>query len=235
LPVFVGGVAIVYATFKSLGISQMTVSDGALREGLIHDLLGRIYNRDIRSETVGILAARYHTDKNHAARIKQTAQAMLKQLKVTKTAQEQEAVEQFLDWAVELHEIGRDIAHSQYHKHGAYIIENGDLAGFSQQDQILLATLVLYHRKKFPGTAFKHLPPPWRSYAPILVIILRLAVLLHRNRYIEEMPAFEFSLVKNKINLVFPYGWLQDAPLTQADLTQEADYLEFAGFKLTYF
>jgi exopolyphosphatase/guanosine-5'-triphosphate,3'-diphosphate pyrophosphatase len=234
LPVFVGGVAITYATFNTLGITQMTVSDGALREGLIYDLLGRIYNHDIRSETVQALASRYHTDKNHAARIRQTVQFMLAQLTMSKTEQDQENIVQFLDWAAELHEIGRDIAHSQYHKHGAYIIENGDLAGFSQQDQILLATLILHHRKKFSMSVFKQLPAPWHGYAPILVIILRLAVLLHRNRHTLDMPAFEFSLNKAKIRLAFPEGWLQNAPLTQADLASEADYLEFAGFKLDY-
>jgi exopolyphosphatase/guanosine-5'-triphosphate,3'-diphosphate pyrophosphatase len=235
LPVFVGGLAITYATFKALGITQMTVSDGALREGVIHDLLGRIYNHDIRSETVQALAGRYHTDKNHAARIKQTARYMLAQLSVSRTEQDQESIEQFLDWAAELHEIGRDIAHSQYHKHGAYIIENGDLAGFSQQDQVLLATLVQHHRKKFSAAVFKRLPAPWHYYAPILVIILRLAVVLHRNRHTLEIPAFKFSLNKTKIYLNFPAQWLQQAPLTQADLTSEADYLNLAGFKLEYY
>ena len=61
---------------------------------------------------------------------------------------------QFLNWAADLHEIGIDIAHSQYHKHSAYIIENGDLAGFSKQDQILLATIIRLHRRKFSQALF---------------------------------------------------------------------------------
>jgi exopolyphosphatase/guanosine-5'-triphosphate,3'-diphosphate pyrophosphatase len=81
LPVFVGGVAIVYATFKSLGVEQMTVADGALREGLIQDLLGRLDDHDIRTSTVQALAKRYHTDRDHAARIKETVIAMQQQLK----------------------------------------------------------------------------------------------------------------------------------------------------------
>lgn len=234
LPVFVGGLAITYATFKTLGIRQMTVSDGALREGLIHDLLGRIYNRDIRSETVQTLATNYHTDKNHAARVKQTAQYMFAQLNVSRSGQDHENIMQFLDWAADLHEIGRDIAHSQYHKHGAYIIENGDLAGFSQQDQVLLATLISSHRKKFSLSYLKRLPSPWDHYSPILVIILRLAVVFHRNRHTLEMPDFKISIGKTKIQLVFPKDWLLQVPLTQADLASEADYLEYAGFKLDY-
>lgn len=234
LPVFMGGLAITYGTFRALGIKQMTVSDGALREGLIHDLLGRIYNRDIRSETVQTLASNYHTDKKHAARIKQTAQYMLEQLNVSRTRQDGENIQQFLGWAADLHEIGRDIAHSQYHKHGAYIIENGDLAGFSQRDQVLLATLIASHRKKFSLSYLKRLPAPWDYYAPILVIILRLAVVFHRNRHTFEMPEFKISMTKSKVQLTFPKDWLSQVPLTQADMVLEADYLEYAGFKLDY-
>lgn len=234
LPVFVGGLAITYATFKTLGIEQMTVSEGALREGLIHDLLGRIYNRDVRSETVQHLTSYYHTDKNHAGQVKKTVQYMLAQLNLSRTEQDHESIVQFLDWAAELHEIGRDIAHSQYHKHGAYIIENGDLAGFSQRDQLLLATLVRAHRKKISPHHFKHLPEPWHYYTPILVIILRLAVMLHRNRH-TVLPDFTVTLHKNKVQLNFPPQWLQNVPLTCADLNSEADYLALAGFSLEFY
>ncbi len=234
LPVFVGGLAITYATFETLGIQQMTVSDGALREGLIHDLLGRIYNRDIRSETVQTLATNYHTDKKHAAQIKQTLQYMFAQLNISRTLQDHENIMQFLDWAADLHEIGRDIAHSQYHKHGAYIIENGDLAGFSQQDQVLLATLISSHRKKFSASQLKRLPSPWGYYAPFLVIILRLAVVLHRNRHTLELPEFQIQMSKTKVTVTFQKDWLSQVPLTQADLVIEADYLEDAGFKLDF-
>jgi exopolyphosphatase/guanosine-5'-triphosphate,3'-diphosphate pyrophosphatase len=234
LPVFVGGLAITYGTFKALGIEQMTVSEGALREGLIHDLLGRIYNRDIRSQTVQSLATNYHTDKIHSARIKQTVLYMFAQLNISRTQQDYENINQFLGWAADLHEIGRDIAHSQYHKHGAYVIANGDLAGFSQRDQILLATLVASHRKKISLSTLKRLPSPWSYYTPILVILLRLAVVFHRNRHTLELPDFKISINKPHISVVFPQNWLSQAPLTQADLVLEANYLEMAGFYLTY-
>lgn len=233
LPVFVGGLAITYATFKMLGIEQMTISEGALREGLIHDLLGRIYNRDVRSETVQTLMTHYHIDKHHAQQVKQTAQYMLTQVSLSRTHQDHESIVQFLDWAADLHEIGRDIAHSQYHKHGAYILENGDLAGFSQRDQLLLAALVRSHRKKITTSLFKQLPEPWNYYTLFLVIILRLAVVLHRNRH-TVLPEFTIILHKNKVQLDFPPAWLRAMPLTRADLTSEADYLALAGFTLEF-
>lgn len=234
LPVFPGGVAILYATFKSLGIEQMNVSDGALREGLIQDLLGRIYDRDIRSATVRALAERYHTDKGHAERVRQTVHYMLKQLHGETCPYNNEDSEQFLDWAVTLHEIGHDIAHNQYHKHSAYIIENADMAGFSRQDQILLATIVRSHRRKFSRSRFSDLPYPWDINAPYLTIILRLAVLLRRNRHEHQLPEFKITIVKSRIRLQFPDNWLAQSPLTYADLIQEADYLKSSSFKLEF-
>jgi exopolyphosphatase/guanosine-5'-triphosphate,3'-diphosphate pyrophosphatase len=234
LPVFVGGVAIIYATFKSLGIEQMTVSDGALREGLIQDLLGRLYDHDIRSATVHAVADRYHIDKEHALRVKRTVSFILEQLGENFCGPNNEHVVQFLNWAVDLHEIGQDIAHSQYHKHSAYVIENGDFSGFSRQDQVLLSTIVRSHRRKISRSLFKGLPSPWNVDALILTIILRLSVLLHRNRQEQDKTDFKISISKSKVRLQFPDHWLAQAPLTHADLIQEADYLKSAGFKLEF-
>lgn len=233
LPVFLGGVAIIVATFKKLGIMQMTVADGALREGLVHDLLGRIYHSDIRAETVQLLADRFKADLTHAARIKQSIQHMLRQMQLL-TTEENETIAQFMDWAAALHEIGQDIAHHQYHKHSAYIIENADLAGFSSQDQAIIATIVRSHRRKFELKHFEKLPSPWNKAAPILCIILRIAVILHRNRLNVEHPNFKMVIDKKEMHLKFPPMWLAQAPLTHADLKMEADYLKEADFKLRF-
>lgn len=234
LPVFVGGVAIVYATFNSLGIEQMTVADGALREGLIQDLLGRLDNHDVRASTVQNLANRYRTDERHAARIKQTINTMLAQLSKKCSWASNENGVQFLQWAADLHEIGIDIAHSQYHKHSAYVIENGDLAGFSRQDQQILATIVRSQRRKFSPALFMGLPELWSTEAVSLTLILRLAILLHRNRADQTLPSFKITMSKVKISLKFTTGWLAQSPLTHADLTQEAEYLKVAGYKLEF-
>lgn len=234
LPVFVGGVAIVYATFQKLEIEQMTVSDGALREGLVHDLLGRIYDHDIRSKTVETIAEHYHTDKEHSARISQTVNYILNQLDSSCCTENSKTITQILHWAVSLHGIGRNIAHSQYHKHSAYIIENGDFSGFSRQDQVLLANIVRSHRKKFSRSRFKKLPSPWDKDARYLTIILRIAILLHRNRQSHETPEFKIFIKTREIEILFANDWLTDAPLTQADLDIEAQYLDAAGFSLKF-
>ena len=232
-PVFIGAVAIVYATFKTLNIEQMTVSDGALREGLVYDLLGRIYNHDIRSQTSQTMAERYHTDKRHSDRLKETITYMVAQLEQHPCFNDNPTSLQYLEWAADLHEIGFEIAHSQYHKHSAYIIENGDLAGFSRQDQLILSRLVRSHRKKFSLSRFDDLPAPWRQNTPIMTIIFRLACLFHRNRH-SQRPDFKIMITGNKIALTFPEDWLELAPLTHADLNQEIQYLKEARFNLSF-
>jgi len=232
-PVFLGAVAIVYATFKILNIQQMTVSDGALREGLIYDLLGRIYNDDIRTHTSTLMAERYHTDRRHAAQLKDTLHYLVGQLSHHPCFEDNPDSVHFLEWAADLHEIGLEIAHSQYHKHSAYIVENGDLAGFSKQDQLLLSRMIRTHRKKFSMARFEDLPTPWQRNAPILAILLRVAYLLHRNRHTLR-PDFTIAISGKKIALEFPPQWLEQSPLTYADLTQEQVYLKEAGFELTF-
>jgi len=233
-PVFIGAVAIVYATFKTLNIQQMTVSDGALREGLVYDLVGRIYDHDTRSQTSQLVAERYHTDSRHSEQLKKTIRYMVAQLRDHPCFKEDDSASlQFLEWAAELHEIGIEIAHNQYHKHSAYIIENADLAGFSKQDQILLSRLVRSHRKKFNLSRFEDLPAPWNKHAPVMSIVFRLAALLHRNRH-SECPDFKISIDGKQIELIFPEQWLEHAPLTQADLMQEVQYLKDAKFALSF-
>lgn len=232
LPVFAGGAMILYTTFKILGIKIMRVSDGALREGLIHDLLGRLHHEDIRSHSVNALAERYHVDKEQVERVHDTAQYCFLQLADPWELDIDEHL-QWLEWAVTLSEIGLDIAHSHYQKHGAYIIENSDLAGFSKQEQLLLATLVLAHRRKFPMEEIENLPAYWRKLAKLLSIILRLATILNRSR-IKISNKFQISTKDQHITLNFAEGWLDEHDLTRADLEQEAEYLENEKITLSF-
>jgi len=228
-----GGLAIIYATFMSLGLQQMTVSEGALREGLIVDLVGRIHNHDIRSDTIKILAKRYHTEKKHAHQIKETLRSLVSQLTLP-PAIEPDIALQWLNWAADLHEIGHDIAHNQYQKHSAYIIENADLPGFSRQDQLLLGALVLSHRRKLSFKTFNNLPSPWDKTMVYLSILLRLAVVLHRNRNEADLPPFKCTLTGQTLTLKFPSDWLAQYPLTLADLNDEAKHLSNIGFQLSF-
>lgn len=232
-PVFIGGAIVLLATFEALGIQEMEVSDRALREGLLHDLIGRLQDHDVRDSSIAHLAQRYHADPDQAQRVKQTALDALKQV-ADAWGLDYEEAEQWLGWAAELHEIGLDIAHSRHHHHAAYIIEHSDLAGFSQQEQRFLAAIVRSHRRKPPVKLYKELPKRIAKPVKRLSVILRLAVILHRGRSDTPLPAFTLK-VSNKTNLelCLDETWLQQHPLTQADLEAEKNYLANAGVELT--
>ncbi|ABA58852.1 Exopolyphosphatase [Nitrosococcus oceani ATCC 19707] len=229
-PVFPGGVAVLKGIFESLGIERMMVSDGALREGLLYDLIGRICHEDVRDRTVADLAQRYHVDQFHACRVKNTALALLEAAASLWELEEEHALS--LAWGAILHEAGLALSHSQYHKHGAYLLAYGDLPGFSQQEQQVLAFLVRGHRRKLPIAKLDLLPEDLRQPTLRLCLLLRLAVLLNRNRSPVVLPPLTFKAEKNTLKLRFPDGWLLQHPLTEADLVQEATYIKAAGYRL---
>ena len=98
-----------------------------------------------------------------------------------------------LKWAARLHEIGLDVAHSGYHRHGAYLLENADMPGFAREEQQLLARLVGTHRRKLALEGLEELIPPWDRSAVHLIVLLRLAVLLHRGRSAAALPNIELA------------------------------------------
>jgi exopolyphosphatase/guanosine-5'-triphosphate,3'-diphosphate pyrophosphatase len=232
-PVFAGGVAILSAVFHALKIDRMLHSSGALREGLLYDLLGRLQHQDMREATVRSLSQRYHTDVEQALRIEETALALAEQLAAIWQLTEP-ATTKWLHWAALLHEIGLLIAHSQYHKHGAYLVKYSDLPGFSLRDQNFLSVLVRCHRRKFRPTMIEVLPDDMRSYAIKLCLILRLAVLLHRSRSHKPAPDVQINAAGNNVRLIFPDNWLEEHPLSKADLKVERKHLATFGIGLEY-
>lgn len=231
-PVFPGGVAILRAAFDALGIEAMRVSEGALREGLLLDLIGRFDHADVRATSVERLAARFHADAEQAARVAATADALLRQAAGPWDLGDDAAA--MLRWAARLHEIGLDIDHAGYHRHGAYIVENTDLAGFSRDEQRRLAALVRAHRRKLPRARLDPLDTPEAPWLVRTAVLLRLAVLLHRGRSDTPLPAIALAVDGARIRLASPRGWLGDHPLTRADLEAEREYLEAAGFALDW-
>lgn len=229
--IFPAGFAILMGAFQSLGITEMSFADGALREGLLYDIVGRIQHEDVRERTISALQERYHVDQEHGAAVEATAVAAWEQV-ADAWALHTAADEEVLRWACRLHEIGLTISHSQYHKHGAYLLRYSDLPGFSQQFQRDLATLVRGHRRKFSSAIFEGLDPEDIVRLRYLCVLVRLAVLLQHPRNMEPPPEFTLNPHKNKLVLEFPAGWLDDRPLTLADLENERDYLTKQNFTL---
>jgi len=226
-----GGLAILVELFDMLGIETLRVADGALREGLLYDLLGRLTDEDARARSVRAMEARFHVDAVQAERVESTALAFLRQVRADWKLDEPLA-ELVLRWAARLHEVGLDIAHAQHHKHGAYLLQHADLPGFPREEQSLLAALVGSHRRKLNSVQLEELVPPWHVKAEFLIVLLRLAVLLHRGRGPRALPEIDLRPKGRSLECIFPKGWLEAHPLTAADLEQEAEFLRGAGFRL---
>lgn len=230
--VFMGSLMVLAGVFDALGVDKMEVSERALREGVIYDLLGRLSDADVRDRSTAALAARFKLDTEHAARVEQCAQALREQV-ASDWKLADETHRDMLSWAAQLHEIGMGISHSGYHKHSAYVLAQVDLHGFSRSDQQILAAIVRSHRGRWDAARFEELPREWRKAARRLAILLRVAVILNRGRVPDEMPPIQARAQKGQLHLQLPEGWLQEHALTSTDLESDALKLAEAGFTLS--
>lgn len=229
-PVFAGGLAILAAVFEVLGVAAMQTSDQALREGLLHDLVGRLRHRDGREGALLALAQRFGVDLAQARAVAATARALLDQVATEWQLTDADA-RQWLGWAALVHEIGLAVSHAGYHRHGEYILQHADLPGFSRTEQGQLAALVRLHRRRFATELLSALEGPQRARLARLAVLLRLACLLHRAR---RAPDALPSLTADGPRLVvrLPEAVRAQRPLLMADLADEARRLRRAGFRL---
>ncbi len=222
--VLAGGLAIMLAAFLELKIKVMLPGEGALRMGVLYDLLGRDSQHDKRDETVRQFMRRYHIDTRQAERVKRIAIALFEQLGLPEDS-ETEELYRIVRWVADLHEVGLSIAHANYDKHTAYVLGNADMPGFSNHDQAQLSAFALGHQGKLP----KRMPEDSRKRR-LALFCLRLAVLLCRRR--EDMPEIPVSLSVQAQNIVVRASeqWLKARPLTAYSLEGERSEWKKAGF-----
>ena len=222
-----GGLAILGAALDELAIDQMRVSEGALRHGVLYDLLGRVEHRDMREVTVAQFMRRYHADAAQAERVRALALTIYDALSPG-ADRDDDADRMLLDWAARLAEIGLSIAHAQYHKHSAYVLSYGDMPGFSRMEQARLARIVLAHRGKlskvqdagFEGSDWK------------LVFALRMASLILRSRTDAKLPFLRVAADAGGFAIDLPQSWLDENALSATALEAETDYWKAVGMKL---
>jgi len=229
--IFPAGLAIVEAIFDALQLEQLQAAEGALREGVLYDLLGRHQQEDVRERSINALMHRSHVDVEQALRVENKALELLHQLAEPWQLTE-EWHQEMLSWAARVHEVGLDIAHYHYHKHGAYLVEHSDLAGFSRQEQQRIALLVRGHRRNIPFQLFDQCANDSKALL-LLCVILRLAILLFRIRGSQEVPDLRLLATENALEILFPACWLEENPLTAADFHKEAEWLTRINFKLS--
>jgi len=219
------------AAFAELGIERMYVSDHAMREGVLYDLLGRASETDPREASIVALCNRYGVHPAQSARVETTALRLFDQAESTWGMDGDNR--RLLSWAARIHELGLAVAHSQYHQHGAYVIEHSDIAGFSRTEQQILAALVRNQRRGLHLGSIEKLPDRLIPNTLRCALLLRLAVLLHRSHDPEPLPVADLAVDGDALTLTLSKRWLDGHPLTRLDLDTEREHLQEVGRKLT--
>lgn len=233
--VFVPGLAILCGVFDALAIRELRLSDGALREGVLYEMEGRFRHQDIRSRTAQSLANHYNIDSDQARRVLETTDELWQQWRDQNSRLANPQLAALLQWAALLHEVGLTINHSGMQRHSAYILQNTNLPGFNQDQQLLLATLVRYHRKAIKSDDLPRFTLFKKKQIMPLVFLLRLGTLLNNQRQATNRPE-RLTLTTNEGHwtLRFPAGYFSQNTLVQLDLEREQGYWEdVPGWKLT--
>ena len=231
--VIVGGYCILQMLFNELKIEVISPIDSALREGVMVELIGRRLGVDNRKQSIEWLCQRWRVDSVQGERVRRLCELLLTQ----NQAEHQFAPERRrrLLWAAQIHEVGMSIAHSGYHRHGAYILEHADLYGFTQREQRILAAFVRFHRGKINLLELERLIPETPEPFFALLFMLRLAVRFSRARHRSPPTDLRVEISRQKIELWLPESYLNTHPLTQAELRDEAAQLELIGVSFQFY
>src|SRR5262245_8558758 len=226
-PVFAGGLAIMNAVLSELKIDSMVAAGGAMRQGVLYDLLGRFHHKDMCDVTVAQFMQRYHVDALQARRVAALAFSLYR--KLAEGDEPDETAARYIAWAAKLHEIGISVAFSGYHKHSAYIVGNADMPGFSRDEQGRLSLLVQAHRRSL-SKATKGIDEDDIDWN--MVFALRLATLLYRSRADVSLPNLQVRRQGGKLRLSLGAEWLERNPLTCTELRDEVKEWDKIGFEL---
>ena len=210
----------------------MRTSKGALREGVIYDLMGRLTHEDVRERTINAICQRYSVDSDTATIVNRRAKILFKATRKAWSLKAQDW--DLVHWAALSHEIGMAISHKHYNRHSAYLLRNSDLPGFSQQEQEQLAVLAAAHRGKLSDELFVDVADEDRGRVSHLITIMRLAAVFKYVEQLEELPDFTITAGKGRICLDLPEGWLENHPLTAWELSQQVNQLAKIGIGLEY-
>ncbi|MEP4146512.1 MAG: Ppx/GppA phosphatase family protein [Halioglobus sp.] len=230
--VIVAGTAITSALFDILGIEEMRTSKGALREGVIYDLMGRLSHEDVRERTINALLQRYSADEDTAEIVERRCRTLFSATRGSWKLHNEDW--ELLHWAAHTHEIGMAISHKHFNRHTAYLLRNADLPGFSQEEQEQLAILTQGQRGKISEELLEDQPKGLRRRLRYLLTIIRLAVHFKYVETLEQLPEFAVQADDSSLALGFPETWLENHPLTLSELEQEQSHLAKLGLELTF-
>lgn len=228
--VIAAGVAIASALFDELGIKQMRTSRGALREGVIYDLMGRFSHEDVRERTINALMQRYGVDTAMAELMARRARTLFN---ATRSGWKLAGTDgDLLQRTALAHEIGMAISHKHYQRHSAYLLLNADLPGFSQEEQEQMALLAATQRGKLDDSLWTTVTDSERPRLLRLITLIRLALIFKYVEQLEALPDFAVFPSADGLRLEFPEGWLAQHPLTAQELQLEQALLAKQGLAL---
>ena len=230
--VFPGGLAILSALFKRLKLKEMQVSDSALREGLLWDMIGRSTDQDIRKVSIKNLANRFHADEAQAASVRDTAFGFFDAISVAWNIDDP-YYRSLLGFATMVTEIGLSVSHHHHHQHGAYLFRHTDLAGFSMDQQEHIALMIYAQQHKFPVTDFKKVLKQNRAGLIKTTCLLRLALLFQRDReQRRDVPVVLSVISETGLSLKLKQSWIGRHPLSAHGLREEQAHWDKAGYRL---
>ncbi|MFT5759779.1 MAG: exopolyphosphatase/guanosine-5'-triphosphate,3'-diphosphate pyrophosphatase [Alteromonadaceae bacterium] len=233
-PVITSGLAILIAVFESFDLKEIQLSNGALREGLLYEMLPKNKDLSIRQRTINSLTEKFHVDIEHAKRIKKHAGNLFSlyeniwSLDPTKTLS-------LLNASCDLHEIGLLLEYKNHQQHSAYVLKHVALPGFYQKERQLIVALVLLYKGDIDTKVLQSQSMVDYQQACYLLVILRLAVILCRRRKDEALPNYQTTVDGNRINLCLPKEWLEQHPLIKDELQQENEHLAAINLSLNMY
>jgi exopolyphosphatase/guanosine-5'-triphosphate,3'-diphosphate pyrophosphatase len=176
--------------FKRLNLDRITVCKSALREGMIAEYLSRHVpemriRRDVpdpRRRSVLDLARRSEWNQGHSEQVARLTMELFDQLKSLHGLGPR--AREVIEYAALLHDIGWHIGKAGHHKHSMYLIQHGDLKGFTPAEVAVMANVARYHRGPLPKRkheAYAALGKRAKSVARVGAALLRVADGLDRS------------------------------------------------------
>jgi exopolyphosphatase/guanosine-5'-triphosphate,3'-diphosphate pyrophosphatase len=229
--IFPAGLAAVAAILETLDITRIEFVDASLQHGLLYDLVGQRASENVQERTIEGWRRRFNVDRDHTRRVARLGRALLASVCVRWDLADDDC-RCLLKWAADLHEIGLMVSARQHNRHGAYLVENGDLPGFSVEQRRAIALLIRSHRGGFPMFAFAAFSEPMAQRLKRLAILLRLAVIFERTRTDADSPDVTIEANAATVELTLDGRWLADHALSRAELEVERERLAAAGVVL---
>jgi exopolyphosphatase / guanosine-5'-triphosphate,3'-diphosphate pyrophosphatase len=230
--IFPAGLAALAACMEALNIDAMEYVDASLQHGLLYDLVARRSPENVQARTIYGWQQRFRVDRAQAQRVRRAALSLLGGV-AAEWELDDPAGAALLGWAADLHEIGLVVSPRQPQRHAAYLVENGDMPGFSADARRAIALLIRSQRGGLPMFALGSFGAAGDARMQRLAVLLRLAVILERTRTDADSPAFTAEASADELRLSLDADWQANHALSRRDLEVECERLAALGIRLS--